>query len=172
MAETDPTKSDFKEDLIQIIESREDIQGRFTKIRRIDKDAGNGNFSLVFKAIDDKSKRHREVVLKFMNPLIEEYRKECFSREAKILEDLQGQRNILPLIQKMSALNIPLNDSVTGRTFPIVIPFYVSYLAEYNISQYIYEKGPNYKTNIIIFREICKAVQRIHRHKVSDQLLS
>jgi hypothetical protein len=51
-----------------IIESQSIINNRFFDIKRISPDGGNGQFSLVFIAKDNQSKRKKEVVLKFYNP--------------------------------------------------------------------------------------------------------
>jgi len=153
--------SDPKAAWIKLIESQECINNRYKDIERIDPNAGDGKFSLVFTATDNEIKRHKRVVLKFLNPLEgDRYRQQCFHREADILKDLNGQKNILPLIQEKTRFELIIN----GITFPLY--FYSSYLARFNVRYYIYNGSTNYLTNILFFREMCKAVQRIHNKRI------
>lgn len=154
-----------KENFITLIESQKIICDRYTNICRIDKDAGDGNFSLVFKAKDGNSHKNpfkqKQVALKFFSPLCDnQYRQDCFNRESDILRDLKGQLNILPLIQEKTNFKITLK--YNELSIPITLMFYSSELALNNISSYIYNNETKALTNIIFFREICKAVQRIH----------
>jgi len=156
----------LRENWIKLIESEKVICDRYVDICRIDKDAGDGNFSLVFKAKDIHNKK-KWVVLKFFNPLKigEIYRLECFHRESDILRDLRGQKNILPLIQEKTDFNLTFEPKV-GLSMQWPLQFYSSELGRFDISKYIYYQETNYLTNILFFREICKAVQRIHKNKI------
>lgn len=155
-----------QESYIKLIESQKIICDRYVDICRIDENAGDGNFSLVFKAKDIQNKK-RWVVLKFFNPLQigDSYRFECFHRESEILKDLRGQYNILPLIQEKTALNFLL-ETKDGLPFSLNLVFYSSELGRFNITNYIYNQKTDYLTNILFFREMCKAVQRIHKKKI------
>jgi len=155
-----------QESYIKLIESQKIICDRYVDICRIDENAGDGNFSLVFKAKDIQNKK-RWVVLKFFNPLQigDSYRFECFHRESEILKDLRGQYNILPLIQEKTALNLLL-ETKDGLPFSLNLVFYSSELGRFNITNYIYNQKTDYLTNILFFREMCKAVQRIHKKKI------
>jgi len=155
-----------KENWIELIESQKVICDRYVDICRIDRDAGDGNFSLVFKAKDIHNKK-RWVVLKFFNPLKvgENYRLECFQRESDILRDLRGQKNILPLIQEKTDFNLTFEPKV-GQSLQWPLQFYSSELGKFDVSNYIYYQKTNYLTNILFFREMCKAVQRIHKKKI------
>ena len=154
-----------RESWIELIESQQVICDRYYDIRRIDPIAGDGSFSLVFKAKDRLQKKNRETVLKFYNPLLygEQYRYQSFHREANILQDLRGQRNILPLVQEKTEINLILN----GIPFSLI--FYASHKAKFHVKHYIYNEETDYLTNILYFREICKAVQRIHRREISHR---
>lgn len=155
-----------QESYIRLIESQKIICDRYVGIHRIDENAGDGNFSLVFKAKDIHNKR-RWVALKFFDPLKygNSYRLKCFHRESDILKDLCGQRNILPLIQEKTDLNLTL-ETKEGLSFPLHLMFYSSELGRFNITNYIYNQKTDYLTNILFFREICKSVQRIHKNKI------
>ena len=158
---------ELKEHYIKLIESQDCICERYIDIKRADKDAGDGFFSLVFKAIDKLSKKPRAVALKFFNPLYysDRYRVESFHRESRILNELKGQRNILPLIQEKTNLNLFLTTE-QGVAFPLPFSFYSSLWATSNIKQYIYGNNKTYLTNMLYFKEMCKAVQRIHAKKI------
>ena len=157
---------DIKEFIINQIESRPDIEGRYTQIKRIGPNAGNGNFSFVFTA-DDNLFKKRRVALKFFDPLSNStYRRSCFDREAKILKDLKGQRNIVPLLQEKSDFSILLKSPDGAIDVPLPTSFYVAHLARMSLSQYIVNGKSDYLSNIILFREMCKAVQRIHAKNI------
>lgn len=153
--------TDHREAWIRVIESQESIAGRFYEIQRIDPHAGDGSFSLVFTALDNARRKPKRVCLKFLDPLVgSEYRRLCFHREADILKDLMGQRNILPLVQEKSRFDLVWN----GIPFPL--DYYGSHLGLFNVKQYIYGEGNDFLTNIFFFREMCKAIQRIHRRRI------
>lgn len=139
--------SDEKEAWIRLIESQECIDDRYYDIKRIDPNAGDGHFSLVFTAADKNQKKHKNAVLKFLDPSVgDEYRRQCFHREADILKDLKGQRNILPLIQEKSKFKVDIKN---GIFLPLY--YYSSYLARFNVRQYIYNEATDYLTNILFF---------------------
>lgn len=155
------TISDTKEAIIKLIESQQSINSRYSDIKRIDPCAGDGKFSLVFTAKDNQLRREKRVVLKFLNPLEgDPYRQQCFHREADILRELKGQKNILPLIKEKTKFELMMS----GIPFPLY--FYSSHLARFNVRHYIYNEMSDYLTNILFFREMCKAVQRIHNKKI------
>lgn len=159
--------STWRDNLIKIIESEEKISDRYIDIRRIDPIAGHGVFSLVFTATDIKSKKQKRVVLKFFNPSKQEEkdRYDRFHRESDFLKDLQRQRNILPLIQEKTSITLLLERK--DLKIPLSLIFYVSHLARFDIHDYIYEtEKSDLLTNILFFREMCKAVQRLHKNRI------
>jgi serine/threonine protein kinase len=150
--------ADPREAWIRIIESQESLGNRFYEIKRIDPMAGDGSFSLVFTALDKTRKKPKRVCLKFLDPLVgDEYRRHCFHRVADILKDLAGQRNILSLVLEKSRFDLVLS----GVTFPLF--YYGSHLGHFSVKRYIYSDQNDLLTNIIFFREMCKAIQRIHK---------
>lgn len=163
MAVSNQNNLNQKESYIKLIESQSIICNRYVDIRRINENAGDGCFSLVFNARDTLNKEE-EVALKFYDPSLigDSYRLKCFHREAEILQDLRDQKNILPLVQEKTDLNLSLKTE-EGYLFPLHLIFYSSKLARFNITDYIYNQKTDYLTNILFFREICKAVQRIHK---------
>jgi len=161
-------KQNLREDLIRVIESQKNICDRYEDIRRINEYAGDGRFSLVFKAMDINNKRTL-VALKFFDPFYNlpdyTYRQECFMRESDILKNLKGQKNILPLIQEKTNFTLNLKTE-NGIALPLQLIFYSAKLAKFNILDYIAKQETDYLTNILFFREMCKAVQRIHKKKI------
>jgi serine/threonine protein kinase len=153
-----PDKSDNEEAILRLIESQSSIDERFFGMKRIDECGGDGSFSYVFTANDKQSKKNRKVAIKILKPLANEYREKCFHREADLLKELRGQRNILLLAQEKKKLVITLSEGI-----PLTLWYYVSILGKYNIRHYIYEMANNYLLSIQYFRQMCKAVQRIHR---------
>ena len=151
-----------RENYIQIIESQPSIHDRYTEICRIDPIAGDGKFSLVFKAFDGNSKRR--VALKFYNPceIGNEYRRNCFERESIILESLIGRRDILQLVQPKTELNLQFTEPNTALCVSFSLSFFITELADSNVLQYIYSDEVKPLLSLQFFRAMCRAVQRIH----------
>ena len=148
------------ESIFKLIESQSKICERFTNIERIDPNGGDGAHSIVFIANDSTIKKNKKVILKFFNPQLAEnfYRRECFNREAKLLEKLKGQRNILPMVMVLSVLSLSLETPLGA--FPIQFSFYASHKAKESIKAYIYNDKSNFLKSINYFRQICKAGQK------------
>ena len=151
-----------RDNYIRIIEAQPSINGRFTRIRRIDQRAGMGNFSIVFKAFDSETKQ--DVALKFYNPLCrgDGYRKKCFEREANVLEKLKGQKDVLQLVQPLGYFTRPVVDVGTGITTNEDLAFIATELATSNMWHYIYSDGVVAGKNLKYFRIMVRAVQRVH----------
>jgi len=153
-----------KENFIRLIESQSSINDRYSNIKRLTKNAGDGRFSLVFTAFDSTSKQN--VALKFFDPECASnmYRVECFERETKILKKLKGARNILEIIEGKNTLT--LNASFEDLIIPFQFQFYSAELAKSDLRKYIYLSNTNPIQNIIFFREMCKSTQRIHANNI------
>ena len=80
---------------LQLVEGRGTLGARFSKIRRLGAQGGIGHFSLMF--VVDDSVTNREAIVKVFNPErrtpVEAYRWECFERESRVLQRLQGQKD-------------------------------------------------------------------------------
>jgi len=91
----------MSEGLLQIIEQRAEIDGRFTDICRLGANGGGGYFSLMFTAYDQQT--GRRVAIKIFNPdKVDSYRMACFEREVEILEQLAGQPDIIGWVGRRS----------------------------------------------------------------------
>jgi len=159
-------KEDDRENYIKIIEAQNSINGRFTNIRRIDPKAGNGAFSLVFKAFDEGTKQ--EVALKFYDPCKRgvSYRERCFEREAIILDRLNGKKDILQMIHPLTQFPREVIDASTGIHTIEKLAFFATELANSNMLQYIYSEEATPARNLEYFRAMVRGVQRIHNRKI------
>lgn len=155
-----------RENFLKIIEAQESINGRFTKIRRIDPKGGSGSFSLVFKAFDEDTKQ--DVALKFYDPSQRgvRYRVRCFEREAIILDSLKGQKDILQIICPLTQFSRQVIDAGTGICTTDNLAFFATELASLNMLQYIYSDETTPVRNLEYFRGMVRGVQRIHNREV------
>lgn len=81
-----------------------------------------------------------------------------------MLRDLRGQRNIVPLVHEKSDLHLPIN--LNGQKGVLNARFYVTRLAISTVKNYILSGSKDYLRNILYFREMCKAVQRLQTRKI------
>lgn len=148
------------DNFVKLILGQEKISNRFHPLELI---TDKGNFSILIKCSDSLLKK--EVALKFFDPSQknDEYRLRCFHREAKILERFKGQDNIIELIEGLSSHEILLKDSVSGAELSFNYEYIVLELAESDIQEYIYNGEEDALKKLECFRELCKAVNRIHR---------
>lgn len=149
---------------LQLVEARGTLEGRFSRIRRVDPKGGGGYFSLVF--IVEDSITGVEVVLKVFNPErltpSEAYRWESFERESRILQRLVGQKDIIQLVSGQSEFVEMVNTSIPGLSIPIKFAYYVMEKAEGDMLAAI--SDPTWKPldYLQAFRCMVRSVQRIH----------
>jgi len=161
-----PTENQYRENLIRIIESQKTINKRYRNIRRINEIAGDGRFSLVFVAYDIETEK--EILLKFFDPTVKDrYRIDCFDREAKILQDLRGQKNIVQLVEGKSTFNCSIVDQNTGLSLPYPLQYFSEELAGSGDTRtLIYSDTHDLLMTLFYFREMCKSVQRIYNRRI------
>ncbi len=153
-----------------MVESRPDLDGRFTGMQRIGQNGGGGQFSLLFNAYDRLT--HQRVALKFFDPEARGrqdsmYRWACFQREARLLEDLAGQPDIIAWVAPLSQFSELLQTQV--GPYPIDFAYYAMELAARSIADVIAETASNPappEWRLIAFRQMCRAVQRIHKQRI------
>jgi serine/threonine protein kinase len=155
-----------RERYISVIEAQPSINEQYVEIQRVSPTAGDGAFSLVFKANDLVNQK--QVALKFFNPLRrgDDYRERCFDRECRILESLKGQRDILQLVGAKTELTLELVESTSGIPIPVRLPFFAADLAISNVKHYVYQEQTQPLTNLTYFGAMCRAVQRVHRREI------
>ena len=156
-----PAKNENREPWIRLIEKQALIENRYSKIKRLTENAGEGNFSLMFTALD--SFTGRKVALKFFNPTQSgsAYRVDCFEREVRILQIFKEQPNILQIINGKGNIVLDIGQQLT---FPL--QFFAAELAQGSLEDYICSSKTSATQNLLFFREACKAVQRIHAKQV------
>jgi serine/threonine protein kinase len=157
-------ENDNYNEIISMIEGQPSINGRYENIRRIDDNAGEGNFSFVFIANDLVTKK--PVALKFHNIFKGgEYRQQSYYREERVLERLKGQPDTLQLIE--SGCRFPCElQTANGHSIPVPIPFFSTDLGLANMVEMIYNKNLTPLKRLRHFGTMCRAVQRLHCHKI------
>lgn len=160
-------KGQSKEHVIGLIESQQSVNGRYTSIQRIGPNAGDGAFSLVFRAVDQFS--GKPVALKLFDPHLQgvTYRLQCFDREAQILCMLKGQPDVLQLVEPKRELTLHLVHQDSGFPFPITVPFFVTELGRLDIRQHIYTGQVRALKNLIYFRASIGPLEAEHRQSQS-----
>lgn len=149
---------------IALIEAQAIIGNRFVNIRRLDDSGGNGNFSLVFYANDKYT--GKQVVLKFFDPAHsgDADRQNRFKREADILMQLRGQPNIVECIDGIQKLSVELSFGL------LKVPVQYEYIplekATESLEDFIYGNGKKARKCLEYFKEMCKAVARIHSKNI------
>jgi serine/threonine protein kinase len=154
-----------KDSLLSLVEAQQRIQDRYTDICRLGGHGGHGNFSLIFTATDTHT--GETVVLKVFHPFEREtYRWESFKRESAVLELLKGQEGIIGLLSPISQFVQVLEVEPYKIKIPVEFSYYAIELADGDVEQAIEEGTADTEARLIIFRQMSKAVQRIHAAKV------
>jgi serine/threonine protein kinase len=157
----------FRDACLQIVENRNTIDGRFSQVRRLGATGGNGCFSLLFSAVDNSS--GRSVALKFYRPdkIGESYRWESFQREARILEGLAGQSDIVEWVAPLGSF--VETASVSGVPFPIPFSYYAMELAVSDLETALASANWTPASLLTAFRCMCRAVQRVHTRRIAHR---
>jgi serine/threonine protein kinase len=155
-----------REKFLQIIESENIIAGRFRNPKRIDENGGNGCFSLLFKAYDSGTKK--EIALKFYDPtkLHNIERVQRFHREAQILKILEDEPYVINCHDGVCTLEKKMIDSTSRIEIPIILQFIPMDLAEYSLEDLIYSRDPSPLECLSFFKEIVKAIIRVHNRYI------
>ena len=151
---------------IKLIESESLLNNRYKNIKAIDANGGAGYFSIVFKAhaIDINSK----VILKFFDPMRigEAERVKRFHREADLLRELGDEDSVIGYIEGVSTYNCLVQSPSTGATIPFPMQYIAMDLADSNLEEFIYNGNLKPIDKLLIFKEIVKAVTRLHNRKI------
>lgn len=120
----------YRQGFLQLIEREPIINGRFKNIKRLNKNGGDGVFSLIFTADDTILKR--KIILKFFDPekqLITD-RVERFKRESKLLELLYEEDYIINCVDGgIQTFTKTLFDPKTKASFPIMFQYFAMEMA-------------------------------------------
>lgn len=153
---------------LQLVESRRNLEARFSGIRRLGSQGGNGYFSLVFIVDDNLTKS--EAVVKIFNPErrtpVEAYRWECFERESRMLQRLQGQRDIIQLVSGQAEFIESIPTHISGLNYDINFAYYVMEKAEGDVADAILNQTWNSLECLQAFHGMVRAVQRVHANRL------
>ena len=156
---------------LKLIEGRGTLDGRFTNIRRINPVGGGGHFSLILLATDQVD--GKEVVLKFFRPdrltPTDAYRWECFEREARVLGDFSGARDIIGLVAGRSEFTEHLQTTIPGITIPLKFSYYALEKADSDMEAIIANEHWPADALLNAFRVMTRAVQRVHHNGVAHR---
>jgi serine/threonine protein kinase len=159
--------TDPRETLLQLIESRSDLDGRFDAMKRLGTSGGDGNFSLVLSAKDRTS--GERVALKFYHPLMRtpehSYRWACFQREAQLVQEFAGHSDIIRSLSPLSEFTISLSTG-TPLNWDIQFAYYALELASCDVASAIQFGKWSATTSILAFRSMCRAAQRLHNAQI------
>jgi serine/threonine protein kinase len=156
------------EAMLSMVEAKPVLDGRFTNIRRIGTDGGQGHFSFVFTA--DDSVTGRKVALKFFRPdrRQDAYRLACFQREAEILSGLPQCRDFISLVSPISQFD-EMATTATGFSIAIPFAFYGLELAETDVDTHLANGKISIIDRLRIFHCMCRATQRLHIEGVTNR---
>jgi len=158
-----------RELLLKIVEQSPHLNAMFEKVQRIGTCGGGGCFSIVFAATEKSSGQQR--ALKFFHPLLRNadpmnvYRWNSFQREVTLLGELAGQKDVISCTSPMLDFTYLLQGT-GGLNLPIPFAYYVLELAASDVRDAIENKRWDPVSKLSAFSAICRAVQRLHNHRM------
>ena len=155
--------------LLEMLEKRSDIGGRFVNIKRVDNPQGVGAFSALVAADDNVTEKR--VAVKVCLPWQDSYRIDCFDREADLLKSLRGEPDIIQMIVEKAEFTERLTTQA-GFPFPLPLKFYALELASRDVGDVIASGTWTAVENLTAFRSMCRSVQRIHSRRIAHRDLT
>jgi serine/threonine protein kinase len=156
-----------RELLIRYVQDLPFLEDRFTNVRPIDPEGGQGFFSVVFRARDEVT--NADVVLKFFDPTKDgdARRTEYFRRESDALAELNGKRNVRHVVEILGhrrehVAQIPLGGD---NSLELPVSFYVMRPYSKSLETFLYEEDHQLQERLIAFREAVVGVGCAHRHQ-------
>ena len=152
-----------REAILKIVERRSELDKRFSNIQRLGPSGGHGHFSILFKAYDKIT--DQDVALKFYDPLRTfapdaAYRFGSFQREAKILEELSGQKDIIGWISPINQFAEKLDAG--GISLDLPFTYFALELAEADLGSLINAQTLTAEDILESFHPMCRSVRRFH----------
>lgn len=159
--------SPFRDTYLSLIEAMPQVHGRFTGVRRLGMQGGNGNFSLMFTAFDAIT--GQRVVLKVFNPdeRGDAYRLVSFSREQQLLQKLGGQPGVIQLI--CSCPSFQLFGNHGGMVITPLFDCYAVELARGSVADEINTANLDWSRKLLIFQGMCQAVYLTHIYQIAHR---
>jgi serine/threonine protein kinase len=151
---------DRREAILRLIERQPLLAGRFSNIQRIGSCGGDGTFSLVCCALDEQT--NKRVALKFFNPQYakDPYRWYCFQREADVLKNFVGSRDILQWVAPVESFSYV--HETADFDFEEDFSFYAAELASSDAQSAVLLGKWHWAEKLNRFRAMCRSIQRIH----------
>jgi serine/threonine protein kinase len=119
-----------------------------------------GHFSMTFQAIDRQSRE--TVVLKFLDPRVDDYRRVCFEREIDVATDVRGRDNVVQLIGGPYKHTIPVT-STSGIVVPYLLNLAVFECAKCDFGALLLSSPHlGLMRRLEIVRDIIKGINRLH----------
>lgn len=157
-----------RQSLLQMVEGRQDIDGRFIDIQRLSATGGNGYFSLLFSATDNTT--GQRVALKVLHPgCTDPYRIASFEREEDILRSLAGQRDIITWVAPRSQFVEMFNHQALPISLPVPMQYYAVELARESVGAVLAADRWTPEHRLLAFRAMCRALQRIHKQSIAHR---
>lgn len=160
----DPNREAF----LRVLEAVPELGGRFTAIQRIDARGGSGHFSLLFRAFDAVSKK--QVAIKVFHPgqIGDRYRLASFIRESDLLARYCGHRDLVEILAPAEQVDLALTTG-TGADISLAYHYYALELADGDLGGTIAAGGLEPEDALIVFHQVCRAVQRLHADRVVNR---
>ena len=152
-----------REAIIQIVERRVELDNRFSKIRRLGPSGGHGHFSILFRAYDKAT--DKDVALKFYDPLRTfasdaAYRFGSFEREARILEELSGEPDVIGWISPVNRFTEKFDAG--GISLDLPFTYFALELAETDLGSVISAQTLTTEDILRRFNQMCRSIRRFH----------
>jgi serine/threonine protein kinase len=153
-----------REAILQIVERRVELDGRFRKIQRLGPSGGHGHFSILFRAYDKIT--NSEVALKFYDPLRTfapdaAYRFGSFEREARILRELSGERDIIGWVSSINRFTEKFDAG--GISLDLPFTYFALELAETDLGSVINSRALKAEDILNWFHPMCRSIRRCHQ---------
>jgi serine/threonine protein kinase len=152
-----------REAILRIVERRAELDKRFSNIRRLGPSGGHGHFSVLFRAYDRIT--NKDVALKFYDPLRTfasdaAYRIGSFQREAKILEELSGEPDIIGWVAPINQFTEQFDAG--GISLDLPFTYFALELAETDLGSVINSRVLPAESVLQWFHQMCTSVRRLH----------
>ncbi|MBP1938574.1 serine/threonine protein kinase [Paenibacillus sediminis] len=157
---------DFTATLVRNIEQKAMISDRYVNPKLL-MEPPQGCPSLLFKAKDVVT--GKSVVMKFLNPGVEDpYWRAAFEREEQLLSELKGKSYVVELLEKNCTLQLDLASSGDTET-PVSLRFLPLERGVKDLSEYIKSLDREPLHTLQLFRELCRAVEELHKQGISHR---
>jgi serine/threonine protein kinase len=146
---------------VALIQGKNEIGGRYLAPAPLGGIGGAGAFSMVFTARDQVT--DKIVILKFLEPAVDQYRSRCFDREIQIGLALRGRANIAQVLEGPSYLTVDLVDSTTGARVPLSLKYAVFECARGSLDELVLgQRKVGLRRRLMLLRDVARGLNRLH----------